>query len=236
MPLTGEEARIQEAYARRAPVRAARYAGVTPGRLFQMQERERVVVRALGKHGALPLAGRRILEIGCGTGAWLRDFVRWGGHPGDIAGLELLPGPLREAQALCPTGVALQRGSAAALPFAGASFDIVLQATVFTSVLDAPMKRAMAAEMLRVLRPDGLVLWYDFRLDNPWNADVRGIGPREIRALFPGCRIALRRLGLAPPVARWLAPRSWLLCRLLAAIPPARAHLLAVIRRAPRAG
>jgi hypothetical protein len=67
-------------------------------------------------------------------------------------------------------------------------------------------------------------------MDNPRNRDVRGIRRREIAALFPDCRLELRRVTLAPPVARWLAPRAPLFVRLLGAIPLLRTHYLGALR------
>jgi len=84
--------------------------------------------------------------------------------------------------------------------------------------------------MRRVLKPDGIILWYDFRFDNPWNRAVRGIGRREIHELFPEYRIELRRVTLAPPIARWIAPRSRLVACALARLPPLRTHYLGVLR------
>jgi hypothetical protein len=49
------------------------------------------------------------------------------------------------------------------------------------------------------------VLWYDFAVDNPRNRDVRGVPVRCVRALFPEASLAVRRLTLAPPLARALA-------------------------------
>ena len=48
------------------------------------------------------------------------------------------------------------------LPFKDESFDLAIQFTAFSSVLDPEIKRDMAEAMLRVLKPDGGVLWYDF--------------------------------------------------------------------------
>ena len=42
------------------------------------------------------------------------------------------------------------------------SFDLLLQSPVFTSILDQAMKERVAAEMMRVSKPGGLILWYDF--------------------------------------------------------------------------
>jgi len=49
-------------------------------------------------------------------------------------------------------------GNAEALPLVGKSLDIVLQFTVFTSILEQGMKQNVAREMLRVLRPAGLII------------------------------------------------------------------------------
>ena len=43
-------------------------------------------------------------------------------------------------------------------------------------------------------------MWYDFRFDNPQNRQVRGIGRRELRALFPQLRGRIRSVTLAPPL------------------------------------
>jgi len=66
---------------------------------------------------------------------------------------------------------------------------VVSQFTLFTSILSEPMKNRMAAEMIRVLKPGGVILWYDFRFNNPRNQNVRGIESPEITSLFPGCSV-----------------------------------------------
>ena len=108
-----------------------------------------------------------------------------------------------------------------------------MQFTVFTSVLDAVMKHQIAAEMLRVVKDEGFIVWYDFHVNNPWNPDVRGIKKREIAQLFPGCRLTLQRLTLVPPLARLLAPYSWLACYGLGKIPWLCTHYLGLIAKEP---
>jgi hypothetical protein len=34
--------------------------------------------------------------------------------------------------------------------------------------------------MVRVLKPEGLILWYYYHVNNPSNPDVRGVKCREI--------------------------------------------------------
>lgn len=227
--LEHEAQRIKEAYARRQ--NDTRYSLFNPGALFMLQEVERKLLALLRRQQVQPLATKKILEIGCGTGYWLREFIRWGALPANLHGIDLLVDDVATAQVLCPPGVHIACGNAAQLPFPEAIFDLILQATVFTSVLDPGMKRQLAAEMLRVLKRGGLVLWYDYHVNNPRNPDVRGVKREEILRLFPGCHVALHPVTLAPPIVRTLAPYSWLLCALLSKIPWLCTHYLGVIRK-----
>src|SRR5213594_4758960 len=143
-----EEARIRAAYAKRQGD-DARYSWFSPGHLFIVQERERRLLALLHRYGFAPLSSKRILEVGCGTGYWLREFIKWGARPENMTGIDLLVDRVAEARYVCPEAVNIVYGNAAALAFPDATFDLVVQSTVFTSVLDAMMKQQMASEMLR---------------------------------------------------------------------------------------
>lgn len=221
-----EEQRIRSAYAARAGEGC--YAESLAGR-FEIQERERHVLRLLDDYGLMPLSGKRILEVGCGTGKWLRDLIAWGADPENIFGVELLQASAARARRLCPESVTIECASATELHHPSESFDIVLQATVFTSILDQEMKQAIAAEMLRVVRPTGVIVWYDFFMKNPRNPYVQPVTRSDIQQLFPGCSLDLRRISLAPLLARALAPRSWGLCSALSRLPLLCTHYLGAI-------
>ena len=228
--LREEESRIQEAYARRR--NGHLYSRFNPAYLFMVQEREQRFLTLLSHYGCVPLENKTILEVGCGTGDLLRDFIKWGARPQNITGIELVPERVVEAVELCPKGIKVHQGNAAKLQFPDKTFDVVMQSTVFTSILDARMKEELASEMCRVLQPKGLILWYDYHMDNPRNPDVKGVKRREIRALFPNCEIRLQRITLAPPIARRLAPYSWFFCYLLSQIPLLCTHYIGIIRKA----
>jgi|RhiMethySRZTD1v2_1073278.scaffolds.fasta_scaffold209701_2 ubiquinone/menaquinone biosynthesis C-methylase UbiE len=225
-----EENRIRQAYDKRANANS-RYSLFEQSQLFRLQQLERALLALLKLDGLDSLRSRKILEIGCGNGYWLRQFIQWGADPERLTGVDLLEDRVADAKKLCSSGVKVHRANAAKLDFPDASFDLVFQATVFTSILDPDLKKQIAAEMIRVTRDEGFLLWYDFRFNNPWNADVQGVKSREIRELFPDCNITLRRVTLAPPLARRLAAYSWLGCCLLEKIPWLCTHYLGLMRK-----
>jgi SAM-dependent methyltransferase len=225
-----EEARIKSAYQNRNKP-AGYYSWSDPGNLFLVQEREKLLLRRLQKHGHKQLADSRFLEVGCGSGLWLREFIKWGVSPSNMTGVELRPEALSGATRLCPSGVTLKCMNGVTLEFPDESFDLVLQSLVFTSVLDKGMRHRMAEEMLRVVKKTGLILWYDFHVDNPWNANVRGVRKAEIKRLFPNCHIELERASLALPLAKVLAPWSWITCYLLSRLRFLNTHYLGVIQK-----
>lgn len=222
-----EEARIRETYARRQD--GGRYSWFNPGHVFRVQECERRLLGLLRRYGHDSLQEKKIVEIGCGTGYWLREFIKWGARPENVFGVDLLPNRVAEARRLCPEAVSIVCGNAAALELDDATFDMVLQSMVFTSILNHEMRQQVASEMIRIMKPDGIAIWYDYHVNNPLNPDVRGVKRREIHRLFAGCRIKLERITLAPPIARRLAPHSWLACSLLERIPWLCTHYLGLI-------
>jgi SAM-dependent methyltransferase len=93
----------------------------------------------------------RLLEVGCGTGYWLSLLAA---HVGWIFGLDLSAGMLRQARRRSPAPVVAQ-GQARSLPFAGASFDLVICVNALHHFLDP---RAFIAEARRLLRPGGALV------------------------------------------------------------------------------
>ena len=106
---------------------------------------------------------------------------------------------------MLPAATALWLGDATAAPTsAPAASDLVLQSTVFSSLLDDAFQQRLADAMWRWLKPGGAVLWYDFTVDNPRNPDVRGVPLARVRQLFPQGRVqADARDAGAAAGARW---------------------------------
>lgn len=230
MSAADEADRIRAEYARRdREFGTERYALTSPPNLFARQGQQAALLRGLTTAALLPLSSKRILEIGCGRGQWIAAFEDFGAARENIAGIDLDESRLSAARKRF-SGADLRVGDASLLPWSSGSFEIVFQSTVFTSILDADVRRRVAGEMLRVLRADGAILWYDFRYNNYANLHVRAVQASELRSLFPGCDIELEKVTLAPPLARRLVPRSWLLASWVERLKVLNTHYLAVIQ------
>ena len=210
---------------------ANRYSHFDAAHAYTLQKREHGVLRILRRIGMTNLDVCKILEVGCGDGFWLSEFVKWGADPKNITGIDIDQDRVDEARNRVPATLNVDCGNGASLPYPDNSFDIVLQSTVFTSLLDSHMRQRVANEMKRVVTVDGVILWYDFHVNNPKNPHVRRVGRDELRQLFLGCEIRAERITLAPPLARFFAPWSAALCAFLEIFPFLRTHYLATIRK-----
>jgi ubiquinone/menaquinone biosynthesis C-methylase UbiE len=204
------------------------YSWFNTANLFAIQGRQKAVLSALKKNGLADLSNIHILEMGCGGGGVLREFLAFGVPPRNLYGVDLLGDRLAQAHRSLP-GSSFANADGQSLPFPARSFDIVMQFTAISSILDPDIRRNICTELLRVVRKEGLILSYDFWL-NPANPQTRGVRPEEIRRYFPGCRFEFQRITLAPPIARRLASLSWGLCTFLESLKILNTHYLAAIR------
>lgn len=161
--------------------------------------------------GALKTAGFRdlsriqVLDVGCGTGGWLRQLLEWGARPENLHGVDLLPDRIARAREMSPATLKLMVGDAGALNYPPETFDLCAASTVFSSVLDPQARSALAREMLRVTRKGGWLAVFDFAISHPGNPDTSGIRKKEIQRLFAEASLRkIFRLLLPPPLLRRL--------------------------------
>jgi ubiquinone/menaquinone biosynthesis C-methylase UbiE len=131
---------------RSAPVYSGGTTARWPDRIF-----ERVADTALA---AMPVP-LRMLDVGCGTGALLRELVVRVPYGESYVGVDPLPDAVSKARRMSDPRIAFVRAAAGALPFPAASFDLVVTTASLPHWSDPA---AGVAELGRVLRANGRIV------------------------------------------------------------------------------
>jgi ubiquinone/menaquinone biosynthesis C-methylase UbiE len=211
------------------PAKREKYSRFDPSYLFLMQQTERSTINLLLQQGISAIDELKILEIGCGSGGILLDFQGFGADTANLFGIDIAIERLGAGHYRNPR-FNLAGADGGCLPFCSDSFDLVLQYTAFTSMLDAGTRMRAAQEMMRVVKkPDGLIVWYDFWI-NPTNPNTHPIRTAEIRNLFPECSCDFHKVTLAPPISRRIVPISWIAALILEKFKVFNSHQLVAIR------
>ena len=168
---------------------AVRYEG--PANEYKQTVMANAYTRLIGS-----LEGKRVLDVGCGTGRGVASFAREAAFAaGSDASLDMLTFAARKSEGNTRCGFV--NAYAQQLPFRDASFDVVTTLN-FLHLFDLGTQRDMIAEMKRVVRPGGiLVLEFDNALHGGivglykrWFSDERGSFPHEIRRVIgDSCRV-----------------------------------------------
>lgn len=169
------------------------------------------------------LAELTVLDVGCGTGGFLRRCIELGAKPANVKGVDLSPDRVAAAKKTNPL-LDIVQGEADRLPFDDNSFDVVTQFVVLSSVVDPDLRRRIADEMFRVAKSGGKVVSYDMLTGG---GQIVGIDKAEIVRLF-GPEAEVQTCGLTMALVKRLAHRSWWLLDTLTAAPFLRSHALVV--------
>lgn len=118
--------------------------------------------------------GMQVLDLGCGAG--LDSLIAAGRvrYEGRVTGVDfserMLARAMVAASAVRPANVNFVRVDAEELPFAAATFDAALVNGIFNL---NPARRAIFAELARVLKPGGAAFVAELILKEPLPPDVR---------------------------------------------------------------
>lgn len=255
-----ELARARRAYELRDSDAALQdyWAPDNPGAEAIRRARDRAVERVLRDAGIGSLAGWKVVDFGCGRGDVLAQLVSLGVSEPDAFGIDISEGRISAAERRLPRA-AFVVGPADATGLPEASRDLALQSTLFSSVLDAEVRRLIAGEMDRVLKPGGRVLWVDLRPPTrslrfvffvkrlvwwlvkgvregrPFPKDLGSLAYHSlasVRGLFPGYELAERRTAcLSRDVVEVRGPVTAAIARALEAYPPLRVSVVALLTK-----
>lgn len=227
-----ETQKVKERYARRNVLPASDlYSPLSPAVYMGQQEKERCLINWIWQTNITPVQDKKVLEIGCGSGGNLLQFIRLGFLPENLVGNELLPERYQKARYMLPASTNVLLGDASELDLSDETFDVVLQSTVFSSILDNDFQKKLAEKMWALVKPGGGILWYDFTFNNPRNPDVKGVPVKRVRALFPEGQIKVWRVTLAPPISRRVSSVHPSLYTVFNVFPFLRTHVLCWIKK-----
>lgn len=116
----------------------------------------------------------RVLDVGCGTGTALARYAEAGCT---VAGVDVSAAMLDEAAARLGDRAELHLTDGDELPFEDSRFDLVTASMVLHEI-PSDAREAFVAEMSRVTKPEGKMLFIDFRF-----GQLRGWKGPTLRAL-----------------------------------------------------
>ena len=152
-----------------------------------------------------PLAPRRVLDVGCGTGHLLRIVVdHMEAHPEQIVGVDHSEAGIRRARELLPTGTWVV-DDLFGLSLDGDRFDLVL----CTEVLEHLNEPARAVQVLRALcAPEGKVaITVPDGASDSWEGHVNFWDEDALRAfLAPRGLLRIDRIQRGDVLLAWLEP------------------------------
>ena len=126
------------------------------------------------------VSGERILEVGCGSGLFVRSLANAVGETGFVRGLDLSEQQIAVARSNCAglDQVKLETGDALNLPFRNGEFDAVVTIQTLEYV---PEVESAIRELLRVLRPGGRFINFATNWGSVfWNSNQ----PERMRAML----------------------------------------------------
>lgn len=202
-----------------------RWDRTNPGNAQIVAEQFRVVTQLLATAGIT--SADRVLDLGAGSASTIPQLEAFR-RDATLVSLDLLETRVRQAAGVAEHD-AYVVGDGTALPFTPGSFQVVSLFTVLSSILDVGLGKRLCAEVDRVLAPGGAVVFYDMRVANRSNPNLRHLSRSDWTELFPSYRAELRSLTVAPPLARRLGVATGTLYPVLARVPLVRSHLAGVL-------
>jgi len=206
-----------------------------PEVLFQSFAIDRANISAL-RSVELERSSARVLDVGCGQGASLLQFVKLGFAASNLTGIDNSAERIDKARSVLPAAE-FEVGSAESLPFDSASFDLVFESTMLGTLESQSLLESIAREMIRVTRSGGYIMLTDWRYSRRGSGVKTAISNQFVDRVFDVGRstsvVTRVRGALVPPLGRRLsraAPSLYFLVQAL--LPFAAAQVTTVLRRA----
>ena len=146
---------------------------------------------------------KNILDLGCASGNLMTLLINLGANEKNISGIDIRDSSILNAKRRYPKAH-FNMMDARKLTYENNTFDCIISFTLLSSVLGFDNRKRIISEAMRVLKPNGFVIYYDMRYNNPFNNNIVGINKKELSKLFTNMKLDLNLLTIVPPVARRL--------------------------------
>lgn len=221
--------RLKQVYVDRKDLKI-NYHPALPENYYLINSREKVFVSSLLKCFGTNFDNVKVLDLGFGYGHDIFTLIKSGFKVENISGVEVIEERFNNLKNIIPNAN-LKLNNGFNIPFDNEEFDLIIQSTVFSSILDKNSRKELANEMIRVLKPKGKIFFYDLKFNNPWNKNVIKMDVNEINDLFPNYNKKFISTTLNPIAVRKIASKSIILCEFLEKVSFLCSHYYTIIEK-----
>ena len=189
-----------------------------------------ITFKHLIKNNNIDVINKTILDIGCASGNKVKTLLEIGFNKKFITGIDIRENCIENAKLQFPNSK-FYKMDAREIQFSDKKFDFINVFTLFSSVLDDQNRYKVANEMIRLLKPNGIIMYYDVRYNNPANKNLKAVKRKQIFKLFPNMNIELLPVTLFPYLSRNLGTFNNQLYFLLSKIRFLRTHYIGLIKK-----
>ena len=208
--------------------KSSKYSWFLPYAGYRQSIKFRMFSKALKYSFDKNISNIKVLDVGCGTGSFLRQLIEWGVSPVHLTGVDFIDSRLVMAEKMSPSSIDWHLRELNSKK----EFNLVSAHTVFSSILDDPERQLLADQMWKQVCKGGWIMIFDFRYNNPSNPDVRRVTRKELDGRWPGSEKIYLTDMLAPPLARKLIGKSYLAAEILTLFFPfLRSHFVYMVKK-----
>ena len=168
-------------------------------------ERDKYLRKIAEKENILS-ENKEILDFGCGEGFVMDLFNKWGASPHFLTGVDISDKRISNAKLIFPKFNFFLIDNS--LPFEDEKFSAIIVSTVFSSIRNNQERAFWASELTRVLKSNGVIIFYDMKINNPFNAKTKKVLLSDLKDLFNGYEINHWTLTVWPHFARLISKFS----------------------------
>jgi len=185
------------------------------------------------KKNNIDVINKTILDIGCASGNKIKILLKIGFDKENIIGVDIRENCIKNAKLNFP-GSKFYKMDARQIKFSDEKFDFINVFTLFSSILDDQNRYKVANEIIRLLKPNGIIMYYDVRYNNPTNKNLKAVKRKQLFKLFPNMKKELLSVTLLPYLSRKLGILNNPFYFLLSKISFLRTHYIGIIKKSEK--